>query len=492
MKLTEIVDVLHFYRQSKDIENLSIKGLEIDSRNVEQGDLFICIKGFTVDGHLYAQQAEKQGAVAVIAEKPVDVSIPVILVNDTTKAVALLANKFYDYPTEKLNVIGVTGTNGKTSVTYLLEAIFKEQRKKTGLIGTIQMKMEDDCFDVKNTTPDSLFLQRSFQQMVNRKIDTVFMEVSSHALDLGRVYGCDFDIAVFTNLSQDHLDYHESMEDYLHAKSLLFSQLGNRYDEKKPKFAVVNKDDPHSKMLIKSTSQPVITYGIEKQADIQAIDVKLDANGSTFLLKTFDEEVRITSKLMGNFSVYNMLAAASAALCTGIPLHTIKRALESTTGVSGRFEPVNLGQPFGVIVDYAHTPDSLENVLETIRSFVKRKVYVVVGCGGDRDKSKRPLMAGAAVKYADLAIFTSDNPRTEDPQAILNDMVAGLQGNNFQVIENRQQAIDEAIRLAEKDDIVLIAGKGHETYQLVKGEVHDFDDRLVAANAIKFNWNKEN
>ncbi len=278
----------------------------------------------------------------------------------------------------------------------------------------------------------------------------------------------------------------------MHAKSLLFSQLGNRYDQKKPKFAVVNNDDPHSALLAKSTSQPVVTYGIEQQADIQAVDVKLDANGSSFLLKSFDEEVHITSKLMGKFSIYNMLAAASAALCAGVPLHTIKRALETTTGVSGRFEPVNLGQSFGVIVDYAHTPDSLENVLETIRSFVKGKVYVVVGCGGDRDKTKRPLMAGAAVKYADLAIFTSDNPRTEEPQSILNDMVAGIKGNNFQVIENRKQAIDEAIRIAKEDDIVLIAGKGHETYQLVNGEVHDFDDRLVAANAIKFNRNKEN
>ncbi|WP_053219765.1 UDP-N-acetylmuramoyl-L-alanyl-D-glutamate--2,6-diaminopimelate ligase [Virgibacillus senegalensis] len=492
MKLSEIVDALHFYRLTKDIANINITGMEIDSRKVSEGDLFVCIKGFTVDGHLYARQAEKQGAAAIISEKPLDVSLPVIIVNDTTKAVAMLANKFYDYPTEKLEVIGVTGTNGKTSVTYLLEAIFKEHRRKTGLIGTIQMKMEDDCFDVKNTTPDSLFLQRSFQKMVERKIDTVFMEVSSHALDLGRVYGCDFDIAIFTNLSQDHLDYHTSMDDYLRAKSLLFAQLGNKYDKEKPKFAVINKDDKNHEKLIKSTSQPVVTYGIDQQADVQAIDVNLDANGSSFLLRVFDEEVQITSKLMGKFSVYNMLAATSAAYCAGIPLHTIKKALESTTGVSGRFEPVNLGQPFGVIVDYAHTPDSLENVLTTIRSFVKGKVYVVVGCGGDRDKTKRPLMADSAVKYADLAIFTADNPRTEDPKAILDDMIAGLKQDNYRIIENRRQAIEEAISLAEENDIVLVAGKGHETYQIIDGEVHDFDDRLEAANAIKLNWNKEN
>ncbi|SDJ74258.1 UDP-N-acetylmuramoyl-L-alanyl-D-glutamate--2,6-diaminopimelate ligase [Sediminibacillus albus] len=485
MKLSEITKALYIYKKTKSIEQIEITGLEMDSRNVKKGDLFICIKGFTVDGHLYARQAEAKGAAAIVAEKPLDVSIPVIIVNDTTKAIAILANKYFEYPTQSLNVIGVTGTNGKTSVTYLLEAIFREHKHRTGLIGTIQMKMGEECFDVKNTTPDSLFLQKSFHQMLERNIDTVFMEVSSHALDIGRVYGCDFDVAVFTNLSQDHLDYHSSMEDYLRAKSLLFAQLGNTYDSERPKFAVINQDDVHHESLIKSTSQPVVTYGIDSEADIRALDVNLDANGATFILKTTDEEIPIKSKLMGKFSIYNMLAATAAALCSGIPLHTIKRALEATTGVSGRFEPVTVGQPFGVIVDYAHTPDSLENVLSTIRSFVKGKVYVVVGCGGDRDKTKRPLMAASAVKYADLSIFTSDNPRSEEPDAIIADMITGIETEKYRVIENRKDAIYQAVELADKDDIVLIAGKGHETYQQIKGDTLDFDDRLVAEEAIK-------
>lgn len=485
LKLAVLLSALPFYEQQADHEQINITGLTIDSREIKSGNLFICIDGAVVDGHTFARQAEEQGAAAILAERPLDVSIPVILVKDTLRALAPLANAFYAHPSKEMRVIGITGTNGKTSMTYLLESIFRANEEATGVIGTIQMKIKDETFPVKNTTPDALFLQKGFRKMVDEGVDTAVIEVSSHALDMGRAHGTDFDIAVFTNLSQDHLDYHESFEDYFHAKSLLFSQLGNTFDPEHPKYAVINSDDRYAEALTKSTAQPICTYGIDKEADIMAKDIQLASNGTTFLLQTPKGEAKITSKLMGKFNVYNMLAAVGAALCSGIPFETICSTLQETTGVAGRFEPVMAGQSFGVIVDYAHTPDSLENVLTTIKTFVKGNIITVVGCGGDRDKTKRPLMAGKAVQYSDTSIFTADNPRSEDPQDILDDMVRGLESDQYVIVPDRAEAIQRAIELAGDDDIVLIAGKGHETYQIVGNQVLDFDDRLVAAEAIK-------
>ncbi|WP_369819856.1 UDP-N-acetylmuramoyl-L-alanyl-D-glutamate--2,6-diaminopimelate ligase [Terribacillus sp. 7520-G] len=485
MKLAVLLSALPFYEQQADHERIDITGVTIDSREVKSGNLFICIDGAVVDGHTFAKQAQDQGAAAILAERPLDVSIPVILVKDTLRALAPIANAFYNHPSKEMRVIGITGTNGKTSMTYLLESIFRANQEATGVIGTIQMKIKDEAYPVKNTTPDAVFLQKGFRKMVDEGVDTAVIEVSSHALDRGRVHGTDIDVAVFTNLSQDHLDYHASFEDYFHAKSLLFSQLGNTFDPGHPKYAVINTDDHYAEALIKSTAQPVCTYGIDKPADIMAKDIQLASNGTSFLLQTPKGEAKITSKLMGKFNVYNMLAAVGAAICSGVPFDTICKALQETTGVAGRFEPVMAGQSFGVIVDYAHTPDSLENVLTTIKSFVKGKIITVVGCGGDRDKTKRPLMAGKAVQYSDTAIFTADNPRTEDPQAILEDMIRGLESDKYVVVPDREEAIQRAVGLAQADDIVLIAGKGHETYQIVGDQVLDFDDRLVAAEAIK-------
>lgn len=483
MKLNKMLAVLPFYATSETIDSIEINGIEMDSREVKPGDLFVCIKGYTVDGHDFADQAIANGAVAILVEKELQVSVPVITCANTTKALAMLAVKFYDYPTSKFPLIGVTGTNGKTTVTYLLEAIFNRFNRKTGVIGTIQMKIGEEVYPVKNTTPDALFLQKMFGQMATKQVETAIMEVSSHALDQGRVHGCDFDVAIFTNLSQDHLDYHKSMEDYLRAKSLLFAQLGNSYN-KGNKFAVINVDDPASDVLKRSTAQPIITYGCKNAAQVRAEDIHLDATQTTFTLKTPVGDVAITSHLIGMFNIYNMLAASSAAIVENVPLTVIKSALEAITGVSGRFEPVIAGQSFATLVDYAHTPDSLENVLQTIKGFAKGKIYVVVGCGGDRDKKKRPLMAGIAVKYADCAIFTSDNPRTEDPYAILTDMTTGLNSGQYKVIENRKEAITYAVEQATNGDIVLIAGKGHETYQQIGQVKYDFDDRQVAKQAI--------
>ncbi|MBP2077545.1 UDP-N-acetylmuramoyl-L-alanyl-D-glutamate--2,6-diaminopimelate ligase [Oceanobacillus polygoni] len=486
MNLNELLHVLPFYKTSTTIDGVEINAIEMDSREVKPGCVFVCISGFTVDGHDYIDDAVKQGAVAVIVEKQVEASVPVITVDDTNRALSVLASKFFNYPTSKLPLIGVTGTNGKTTVTYLLDEIFKQQTKKTGVIGTIQLKIGEDTYPISNTTPDALSLQRTFHKMLDEDVDQAIMEVSSHALDMGRVYGCDYDIAIFTNLSQDHLDYHSNLQDYLRAKSLLFAQLGNSYDEQGRKFAVLNADDEASDLLKRSTAQHVMTYGCHNQATVMAKGIQLGAAGTSFTLTSPVGDIEISSRLIGMFNVYNMLAASTAAIAANVPLTEIKTALEQIEGVNGRFEPVVEGQNYAVIVDYAHTPDSLENVLQTAREFAKNNVYVVVGCGGDRDRTKRPLMASIAVKYADHAIFTSDNPRTEDPQLILDDMTAGLgESSSYDVIIDRKTAISQAIGHATSDDIILIAGKGHETYQIIGHTKYDFDDREVARKAIR-------
>ncbi len=483
-KLHELISVLPNYETDDDLSTVEVTGIQMDSREISKGDLFVCIDGFTVDGHDYVDQAAQNGAITIVAEKEVATDIPVIYVEDSIRALSLLSNTFYMNPTQKLKLIGVTGTNGKTSISHLLDDIFQYAKYKTGVIGTIEMRINNQAYPVKNTTPDALFLQQSFKKMVDEKIDVGVMEVSSHALAMGRVHGCDFDIAVFSNFSQDHLDYHETMEDYLHAKSLLFSQLGNRYDLENKKIAILNRDDPTYNKLKMVTAQPVVTYGIEKKATFSATEAQINAQGVSFKLKTPEGEFPVKSKLMGKFSIYNILASITSAYYAGISLPTIIEAIEHSEGIKGRFQPVLSGQNFGVIVDYAHTPDSLKNVLETINSFKKGKIYVVVGCGGDRDRTKRPLMAQTAVSYADIAFLTSDNPRSESPEDILRDMTSNLSTDNYQVIIDRKQAIEEAVRIAKKNDIILIAGKGHETYQIIGNEVIDFDDKKIAEEAI--------
>lgn len=485
IKLTELLSTLPFYRAIGKIDDIYINKIEMDDRKVGKDDIFVCLKGFTVDGHEYVEQAIENGAGVIIAEKDVKASVPTIIVSDTTRSLALIAAMFYDFPSTKMSLIGITGTNGKTTTTYLLEAIFNQARRKTGLIGTIQMKIGEKEYPINNTTPDSLFLQQAFNQMVTEEVDTAIMEVSSHALDLGRVHGCDYDVALFTNLSQDHLDYHKDLDEYLRVKSLLFAQLGNSYGINNKKFAIVNADDPASELIKKSTAQHVLTYGCDHQSDIMAKNIKLGVNGTQFTLITPIGRIDVNSKLIGKFNVYNMLAATSVAIAKQVELQVIKEALENLSGVNGRFEQVSEGQKFSVIVDYAHTPDSLENVLQTITEFSKQKIFVVVGCGGDRDRSKRPLMADIAVEYADQTIFTSDNPRTEDPEVILHDMTTHLNVDNYKIIKDRQQAIFHAIELANDNDIILIAGKGHETYQEINRIKYDFDDRKVAREAIK-------
>lgn len=484
MKLHTLLSSLHLLAPNT-CEDVEITSLENDNRKVQKGCLFICVKGNTVDGHNFAADAVKRGAVAVIAEKELKLDVPVIIVKNTIRAMAVLADAFYEQPTSKLQLIGITGTNGKTTTSHILEKIFADSGKKTGLIGTIYTKIGDKTYETKNTTPENLTLQKIFKKMVDEKVEVAVMEVSSHALDEGRVHGCDFNTAVFTNLTQDHLDYHQTMGDYQRTKGLLFSQLGNTFQLQNPKYSVINLDDKAALQYSKSTASHIITYGIDEKADLRAVNINTTASGTNFKLITPIGTEMVSLHLIGKFSVYNILASIGAALVNGVPFNSILQSVQEIKGVPGRFELVNAGQVFPVIVDYAHTPDSLENVLKAIRQFAKKRIIVVIGCGGDRDRTKRPLMAKIACKYGTDAFFTSDNPRSEDPRAIIKDMEASVHGEDYQVIVDRKEAIHFVINMAEPEDVILIAGKGHETYQIIGSDRFSFDDRIVAKEAIR-------
>ncbi|WP_312114038.1 UDP-N-acetylmuramoyl-L-alanyl-D-glutamate--2,6-diaminopimelate ligase [Brevibacillus reuszeri] len=486
MFLRDLLMPLLPYQVTGD-DSMEITGLTADSRQVKPGFLFVCLTGYTVDGHTFAAQAVNNGAVAVLSEKDLDVPATIVRVPDTRRAMAMLADRIFGSPTRELKVIGVTGTNGKTTTTHLIDKILRDQRKQTGLIGTIHMRIGDVTEEVKNTTPDAVDLQRSFRRMCDVNTDYAIIEVSSHALEMGRVRGCNIHTAVFTNLTQDHLDYHKTMDNYRYAKSLLFSQLGNSYDPDRLKTAVLNADDDASELYATVTPARVITYGIDRAADVRATDIEITSKGTSFTAHTFAGSVRFNLRMMGKFNVYNALAAIAVTLAEGIKLEEIKASLETVAGVDGRFEAVEAGQPFAVLVDYSHTPDSLENALMTIKEFAKGRIFCVVGCGGDRDRTKRPIMAQIATKYADMTVLTSDNPRSEEPQAIIDDMLAGLASvskNSYTSVVDRREAINHAVSLAKAEDVILIAGKGHETYQIIKSEVLSFDDREVAREAI--------
>ncbi|OMP68518.1 UDP-N-acetylmuramoyl-L-alanyl-D-glutamate--2,6-diaminopimelate ligase [Domibacillus epiphyticus] len=483
MDLSTVLTAIPFYRQDKE-GNPTITSIENDHRLVSDGSIFICIKGYTFDGHNAAKEAVEKGAVAIIAEQPVDVSVPVIYVRSTKRAMAQLAAHFYGHPTESFHLIGITGTNGKTTTSHLIDEILRASGETTGLIGTMYMKIGDETVETKNTTPESLTLQKTFSKMKTAGVSAAVMEVSSHALQEGRTNGTQFNVAVFTNLTQDHLDFHRTMDEYRTAKGLLFSRLGSSFHSSTPTFAILNADDKASQVYEAMTAAHVVTYGLEQDADIQAKEIQLTSAGTAFTIHYPGGMIGIKSKLAGLFNVYNILAAFAAGFVSNVAPETMKHALERVVGVAGRFEMVSNDKGVSVIVDYAHTPDSLVNVLETVRPLTKGRVIAIVGCGGDRDKTKRPLMAQAACEHADEAIFTSDNPRSEDPAAILADMESGVVGQEYTIIEDRKEAIHRAIKFAQPGDSVVIAGKGHETYQIIGRTVLHFDDREVAKEAL--------
>ncbi|MBS7530286.1 UDP-N-acetylmuramoyl-L-alanyl-D-glutamate--2,6-diaminopimelate ligase [Hazenella sp. IB182353] len=473
MYLSQLIQPLAVFRAEGDL-NVNVTDIVIDSRQIKPGDLFVAIRGHQSDGHRYISKAIENGAVAVVAEESLLLDVPLLIVPDSRRAMAHLAATFYGHPSRELKLIGVTGTNGKTTTTHLIEHLLHTAHKEVGLIGTIGMRFGGQTQPVRNTTPDAQDLQKGFRMMKEAGCEYAVMEVSSHALDMGRTRGSFFQYAIFTNLTQDHLDYHKTMGAYREAKGLLFSQLNMN------NVAILNQDDVASDYFAHITSAQVITYGIEKKADVRAENIRVSASGTHFTLKTFRGDISVSMKMIGKFNVYNVLAATCVALAEGLSLEQIRDGLASLSGVPGRFELVETGQNFATIVDYAHTPDSLKNALETILEFSTGKVFTVVGCGGDRDREKRPLMAKMALAYSDLTIFTTDNPRSEDPKQILADMTEGLTDEEFKMIEDRKQAIQTAMQSASDGDIVFIAGKGHETYQEVNGVRYHFDDREVA------------
>lgn len=493
MDLLTLLDGLMPYQvqDNKKLEEIIPTSIEMDHRKVEKGTLFVCTVGAKFDGHQFASDVVERGAVAIVAQRKLDVNIPVIIVPDARRAIAFLADRFSNSPTRKLRLIGVTGTNGKTTMTHLIEKILEDQGNITGRIGTMNMKIGDQLLESTHTTPEAHELQKAFAKMVEVKSKYAVIEVSSHAVLQGRVRGCNFRSMVFTNLTQDHLDYHGTMEEYMRAKGLLFSQLGNRYDESDLKYAILNADDEVHKYYKQITPAQVITYGIDDpNADVWAKKITLTGQGTSFTVECFKGQEDFQVNMLGKFNIYNVLGALSAGLVEGISLTQMKKSIEAMEGVRGRVEPVDAGQDFTVIVDYAHTPDSLENVLTTIKEFSTGNIFCIIGCGGDRDRTKRPIMANIAAEYADMSVFTSDNPRSEDPEQIITDMIAGLiqeevPQTKYVSIVNRKEAIDWAIQQAKPEDVILIAGKGHETYQQVKDQVLNFDDRAVALEALE-------
>jgi UDP-N-acetylmuramoyl-L-alanyl-D-glutamate--2,6-diaminopimelate ligase len=462
-----------------------VLGLSYDSRKVAPGYLFVCIPGLKTDGHQFAPQAIANGARVIVAERELDLpeGVTLLIVADCRRALPLISSNFYRQPSRDLRVIGVTGTNGKTTTTHLIQAILEESGHKTGIIGTLYARIDDTEKVLGHTTPESLDIEEFMSTAKKATAQYVIMEVSSHALDLGRVEQIYFDAAVFTNLTQDHLDYHHNIDLYKESKLKLFQQLG----EGTGQFAIINADDPYAADFIQASSQSY-TYAVNQAADVRAIELNSNLKGSHFKVVTQAEAFTINMKLIGLFSVYNALAAICFALQEGVDSATIKSALEKVTGVAGRFEQVDCGQDFTVVVDYAHTPDGLENILQTGRQIVQNRLITVFGCGGDRDRTKRPLMGKIAAEWSDFCIVTSDNPRSEEPEAIIDDIMPGLkavENSHYAKIVDRRDAIEHAIRLARPGDLVIIAGKGHETYQLIKDKVLDFDDRQVAREILK-------
>lgn len=471
-------------------KELEIKDIEHDSRKVTEGALFVCMEGVHVDGHKFIPQAKEKGAVAIITERHMEApeGMAVLIVPELKKALQTIVPFFHDYPARSMRVIGITGTNGKTSISYMLRAMLRRMGCRVGLIGTIQIMIEEEVLPIHNTTPDVVDLQRTLAMMRDANMDYVVMEVSSHALDQNRVAGIEFDTAVFTNLTQDHLDYHKTLENYKKAKTILFD-LVSAEGIKNGKSAVVNADDEAGKDMLAHANCRHITYGINNEATLKAENIQVLASGAQFDIKIGESVLPLKLQITGIFNVYNVMAALGAAMAEGVPAQIIKSCMEEFTSVPGRFELVRGGQDFAVIVDYAHTPDGLENILNTARQIAKKRIITVFGCGGDRDNTKRPIMGRIAAELSDYIIATSDNPRSEDPQRILDMVVAGVNekaGNKpHEAIIDRREAIFRAVELAETDDIVIIAGKGHENYQILNtGTIH-FDDKEVAMDAIQ-------
>ena len=468
-----------------ELASLEIDGLDFDSRRVGPGWLFFAFPGAKADGRQFAAEALSRGAVAVVSESeaPAELAARWLRVEHGRRALAAAARRFYRSPDERIDLIGITGTNGKTTTSYLVDSILRASGRKTALIGTIEYHLAGRVLKAVNTTPESLDLARLLAELEGEGGSAATMEVSSHALALGRVHGFRFHTAVFTNLTRDHLDFHGSMEDYFAAKSLLFRGAGGP----PPRYAVINRDDAHADRIEVSPPTQTLTYGAGANADLRARHISSGFGGLRFDIQHGRARIPIESPLIGRINVYNILAACGAAIAMAVPADAITSGVAAMTAVPGRFERVDEGQPFVVVVDYAHTDDALRNAIAVARGLNPKRVITLFGCGGDRDRAKRPLMGQAAAEASDFVVLTSDNPRSEDPLAIMNDALVGIRRTDVpHIVEpDRATAIARALKEAREGDIVILAGKGHENYQVLKDGPVSFDDRAVAREVLR-------
>jgi len=482
MLLERILNGINF-KTDDVIAGLDIHNVTDDSRAVGEGDVFVAVRGYSVDGHKFIDEVIAKKVSAVIAEKDFAVpgNVKKILVSDTRSAFPMMLDNFYKQPSKALKVIGVTGTNGKTTITYLIENILREAHEGSAVIGTINYRLKNKVIPSKNTTPGPRQLQAMLAKILKDGMHYVVMEVSSHSLDQHRVDGVSFDAAIFTNITSEHLDYHKTIDDYFKAKVLLFDRL------KDGGAAILNNDDERVGSLKGSINKRVITYGIKNASDVTAKNIRLSLDGSAFTAETPVGPIDLQTRLIGMHNVSNVLAAVAASFSLGIDPETVKKGIGSMSYVPGRLEPVEAGQGFKVFVDYAHTEDALNNILSLLRDVAKKNIITVFGCGGNRDRKKRPEMGKAACKFSDRVIITSDNPRFEEPRQIIDEIEGGVRGQftNYDIVVDRLQAIEKALSMARDQDIVVIAGKGHEDYQIIKDKIMPFDDRKVVLEILK-------
>lgn len=471
------------YEVIKGNEESKVQNIRYDNRKIEQGDAFVCIKGFKVDGHSFVIDAVKKGAKVLIVQDDVSVQedITIIKVRDTRKALAIMSSNYFGNPKDKLKIIGITGTNGKTTSAFIIKSILEKAGLMTGLIGTIANYIGNKKVDAVRTTPESYELHELFKNMVDAGVEYCVMEVSSHSLELDRVYGIQFEEGIFTNLTRDHLDFHKTFENYYNAKFKLFERSNH---------SIINLDDPYGANIVKDIEErevktKVSTFSIEKESDFKAFEIKSHSNGSEFKVNLESVE-EFYINIPGEYNIYNSLGCIICAHNLNIPMDKIKEGLSDVV-IPGRCELVakEKNLPYSIIIDYAHTPDGLENVLTTVKAFTKNRMISVFGCGGDRDKVKRPQMGKIGCELSDIAIITSDNPRSEEPMDIINDIVKPLNYDNFVIEVNRKEAIRKAMNMALEGDVIVIAGKGHETYQILKDETIHFDEREVVYDILE-------
>ena len=485
MRLGDLVSGVDPILQGR-FSDLEISAIWDDSRRVTPGSLFAVFSGTSVRGEDFIPQAVEKGARVILMSEGASpqwekhyATVCFLRVSDPRKVFCRMILNFYGRPSDRIRVIGVTGTNGKTTITYLLESVFGAMGRSVGVVGTVNCRVGGRVVPSKNTTPGMLDNQIFLHDLMKEGIDYGVMEVSSHALHQGRVDLIDFRGAIFTNLTGDHLDYHGTMEEYFLAKSRLFTGLG------KKAWAVLNNDDTYGQRLVGMTNSRIITYGITTASDVQAEIEEFGLGGSRIMIRFFDEKIVIRSGFIGLHNVYNILATFAAGLGEGFPPEKIKQGIESLRWVPGRLERVEAGQDFFLFIDYAHTDDGLKNVLESLQAVKHNKIIVVFGCGGDRDRTKRPRMGRVACELADLSILTSDNPRSEDPDAIIAEIVPGFFKKTYEIVADREKAIERALALAGRNDIVLLAGKGHETYQVLKDQTIDFVEKNIVLRCLK-------